>query len=598
MFIKKIDKHIQENPTREKKQFYCEVCDLQMFTAAYFETHLKGRRHRENSGESDGAKKSWEGFFSKKKDNKGKNPPQISKGQKRKKVDLPGKESATKQKRVEDTSSEESVPSVRPIVSTQSDSDSFDGVVDFKDGVYTCTVCDLTIKQKRQVKPHLKSSRHQKNAKDRVGVDDERASGTGSLEEITFTRPTDTSTSKAGSHFLVEIHRPCKYKISKHLFHFTYTCSLCLVSCRSLGVHRRHLSSRAHKEMARVAKNKRRRMRKPVAGGDLTHGEVMQKIFERRPDLKWKSRLSLQRRRLEKKQSFLEKVAICNEFGSDIFKNSHSHLYVQTKNKMTFKQFKIKFFKLFNVRINNVLRLLNFRECIRYITKEDRMALLINIPLKFTLTVYRVHRYYRECGSPKVHWGDYIPSLTAACERKVFEDVVAQEASLAESSVIADRVENLELTQWQNELLGHMPEVKGNNRCVIWVADVIGGAGESMMCQWLLEGKEFGKGILFQDFDYKNNTYLFDCESLVLSDVPRSSQPDNLRLIEDLKNGYLISSKYEVRRKVFPSPVVVVFSNSFPDKMSLSLDRWKVLEIRGGVEGYLVCHPEFNNSLL
>ena len=154
--------------------------------------------------------------------------------------------------------------------------------------------------------------------------------------------------------------------------------------------------------------------------------------------------------------------------------------------------------------------------------------------------------------------------------------------------MIADRVENLELTQWQNELLGHMWEVKGNNRCVIWV---IGGAGKSMMCQWLLEGKEFGKGILFQDFDYKNNTYLFDCESLVLFDVSRSSQPDNLRLIEDLKNGYLISSKYEVRRKAFPSPVVVVFSNSFLDKMSLSLDRWKVLEIRGGSGGLLGLSP-------
>ena len=81
----------------------------------------------------------------------------------------------------------------------------------------------------------------------------------------------------------------------------------------------------------------------------------------------------------------------------------------------------------------------------------------------------------------------------------------------------------------------------------------------NMMCQWLLEGKEFGKGILFQDFDYKNNTYLFDCESLVLFDVPRSSQPDNLRLIENLKNGYLVSSKYEVLRKVFSSSVVVVF---------------------------------------
>ena len=167
MFIKKIDKHIAENPTREMKEFYCEVCDVQVYNADYFEAHLKGRRHRIKSGEgvTNGAKKSWEGFFSKKKDNNGKNSPQISKGQKRKKVDLPGKESATKGKRVEETSSEEPVPSVRPIVSTQSDSDSFDGVLDFKDGVYTCTICDSTIKQKHNVKPHLKSSRHQKNGR-------------------------------------------------------------------------------------------------------------------------------------------------------------------------------------------------------------------------------------------------------------------------------------------------------------------------------------------------------------------------------------------------------------------------------------------------
>ena len=180
-------------------------------------------------------------------------------------------------------------------------------------------------------------------------------------------------------------------------------------------MHRRHLSSRAHKEMALVAKNKSRRVRKPVAGGNVTHGELLQKIFERRPDLKWKSKRSLQRRRLSKQQSFLglcrrlskqqsflEKVAICNEFGSDVFKNSHSHVYAQTKSKLKFKQFKRKFFKLFNVKINNVLRPLNFRECIRYITKEDRMALLINIPLNLRRRFTR-HRYYRECSPPKVN---------------------------------------------------------------------------------------------------------------------------------------------------------------------------------------------------
>ena len=123
--------------------------------------------------------------------------PEQSSGELKAKVDLPGKESANRQ-RVKDNSSKESVP-VRPSASTQSDS--FDAVIDFKDGVYTCIVCDLTIKQKRNVKPHLKSSRHQKNAKIRVCVNYERVSGTGSLLELTFTRPSDSLISKAGSHF-------------------------------------------------------------------------------------------------------------------------------------------------------------------------------------------------------------------------------------------------------------------------------------------------------------------------------------------------------------------------------------------------------------
>ena len=64
-FIKKTDKHIEENPVREKKEFYCEVCDLQMYTALYFEAHLKGKCHREKSGEGV-LNSAGEGFYNKK----------------------------------------------------------------------------------------------------------------------------------------------------------------------------------------------------------------------------------------------------------------------------------------------------------------------------------------------------------------------------------------------------------------------------------------------------------------------------------------------------------------------------------------------------
>ena len=45
---------------------------------------------------------------------------------------------------------------------------------------------------------------------------------------------------------------------------------------------------------------------------------------------------------------------------------------------------------MFGIKVNDIRRPVNFRECIRYVTKEDRQAILLNIPLKFTSTVYRV----------------------------------------------------------------------------------------------------------------------------------------------------------------------------------------------------------------
>jgi hypothetical protein len=46
--------------------------------------------------------------------------------------------------------------------------------------------------------------------------------------------------------------------------------------------------------------------------------------------------------------------------------------------------------------------------------------------------------------------------------------------------------------------------------------------------------------------------------------------------LEELKNGYVFSPKYESKNKSFPTPHVVVLMNETPDRSKLSADRYSI----------------------
>ena len=207
--------------------------------------------------------------------------------------------------------------------------------------------------------------------------------------------------------------------------------------------------------MVKKEKARRRLRSKLDAGGPKTHGDLLDAIYKKHPKLFKKScRIARKRReRLLKEQSFIKKAAICNEFGSRLMKNSHSHMYVQTEQKYTFQVFKKLFYKKFGLKINDIRRPVKLCECIRYVTKEDRQAIIYNVPMKFTSTVYRAANYFQEVGSATIRYGDYIPSCVSACDRKVFESVLAQGGQLQVERSMHDRVQNLKLLKWQQTLI-------------------------------------------------------------------------------------------------------------------------------------------------
>lgn len=136
------------------------------------------------------------------------------------------------------------------------------------------------------------------------------------------------------------------------------------------------------------------------------------------------------------------------------------------------------------------------------------------------------------------------------------------------------------LRVWQTNLknkLGLPPD----RRKIIFVVDVVGNSGKSWFahyytslpeqkCQVLVPGKK-------ADMAY----ILKPCLSVLFLDAPRSKQGEFIQydFLEDIKNGYVFSSKYESRVKTFAPMHVVVNMNEDPDLTKLSLDRYDILNI-------------------
>ena len=67
-----------------------------------------------------------------------------------------------------------------------------------------------------------------------------------------------------------------------------------------------------------------------------------------------------------------------------------------------------------------------------------------------------------------------------------------------------------------------------------------------------------------------NKVFFFDC--------PRSKQGEFIQydFLEELKNGFIFSPKYESRVKTLRTPHVVVLMNEYPDLEKLSADRYSI----------------------
>lgn len=139
-----------------------------------------------------------------------------------------------------------------------------------------------------------------------------------------------------------------------------------------------------------------------------------------------------------------------------------------------------------------------------------------------------------------------------------------------------------ELFSWQQQVADTCDTWDPRNVNLIF--DPIGCTGKTFI-KGYLRAHNKGRPIPFCN-DYKDIMRMvmdMPTSNCYLIDIPRAINKDKLFQlfagIESIKDGYAYDDRYRFQEKYFDSPVVWVFTNTFPDLSLLSADRWKIWTI-------------------
>ena len=143
------------------------------------------------------------------------------------------------------------------------------------------------------------------------------------------------------------------------------------------------------------------------------------------------------------------------------------------------------------------------------------------------------------------------------------------------------------LRPWQQALYNVLLDVP-DERTIYWVYDTIGGVGKTYFQKYAFlhltdavvlsgKGSDMKNGVL--QYQEKNKRL----PKVVLVDIPRSTDPQYVSYtgLEEVKNMFFFSGKYEGGMVCGASPHLMIFANVAPDPSKFSSDRWRVYTIAG-----------------
>lgn len=144
-----------------------------------------------------------------------------------------------------------------------------------------------------------------------------------------------------------------------------------------------------------------------------------------------------------------------------------------------------------------------------------------------------------------------------------------------------EQLVSAKLQQWQVRVLQEL--FQQGERKIMWCYEVRGGIGKSFLAKLL----HFVYGYdLFDGVTTARDVARFispEPKGFVL-DVTRDNQKlFSYATLEQLKNGFVMSGKYEGIKRLFNVVPVVVFANFYPEKERLSEDRWNIHDLCNAV---------------
>jgi len=135
------------------------------------------------------------------------------------------------------------------------------------------------------------------------------------------------------------------------------------------------------------------------------------------------------------------------------------------------------------------------------------------------------------------------------------------------------------LRDWQQTLY-HDLILPPNSRTIHFVIDRVGNKGKTWFAHYYCRLHDNAQIIL--PGRKVDMAFQLRCDIRVLfMDAPRSKQGEFVQydFLEEVKNGFVSSPKYESRHKQLQPCHVVVLMNESPDMSKLSADRYKLIEL-------------------
>lgn len=142
---------------------------------------------------------------------------------------------------------------------------------------------------------------------------------------------------------------------------------------------------------------------------------------------------------------------------------------------------------------------------------------------------------------------------------------------------------HISLRGWQRDIIDII-NTEPDDRTVHWVYEEEGGAGKTTLGKYIflnyervvvLGGKADDMKNCIVQYIEKNDCY----PRVIIINIARDSRNISYKGIEEIKDMFFYSGKYEGGMVCGPNPHVFVFANNPPLEGRLSADRWKLIHI-------------------